>query len=358
MNINKIFLLNFNDTNDFNIKQVAIENDKEVSFSKSIKNISEYGMKNYFDLAESLENPKKYSISLGENDEKTYHIDLLEKIRSSLDEADFLENIELAVDNGKLLYNIAIYVEDDEKYTGIYIYEIKESHLLRDDFYVMKIPFTKQKINLKKKGAGTTNEKLAVVENVAGSVGLPTEGYIVSFFKRKKDDEQYKIYKVKVYDAWKFDDVFGKVETRKKYVRFTLEKFANEENPIKIANDAVQVVFKNEDEETSNVVDTVEAVIMSDMKLVKTFSNFHNNSRRKIKNIEVSRLREVLNLLKDYVLNNAEANFELKNIPTLDEKGNLIVNADSTPIFAALLENKIIQRLLNNDIEIPYYKKD
>lgn len=57
-------------------------------------------------------------------------------------------------------------------------------------------------------------------------------------------------------------------------------------------------------------------------------------------------------------LNNAEANFELKNIPTLDEKGNLIVNADSTPIFAALLENKIIQRLLNNDIEIPYYKKD
>lgn len=106
MNINKIFLLNFNDTNDFNIKQVAIENDKVVSFSKSIKNISEYGMKNYFDLAESLENPKKYSISLGENDEKTYHIDLLEKIRSSLDEADFLENIELAVDNGKLLYNI------------------------------------------------------------------------------------------------------------------------------------------------------------------------------------------------------------------------------------------------------------
>ena len=54
MNINKIFLLNFNDTNDFNIKQVAIENDKVVSFSKSIKNISEYGMKNYFDLAESL----------------------------------------------------------------------------------------------------------------------------------------------------------------------------------------------------------------------------------------------------------------------------------------------------------------
>ena len=40
MNINKIFLLNFNDTNDFNIKQVAIENDKVVSFSKSIKNIS------------------------------------------------------------------------------------------------------------------------------------------------------------------------------------------------------------------------------------------------------------------------------------------------------------------------------
>ncbi|MGO5502540.1 hypothetical protein ACTQV8_07080 [Lactobacillus amylovorus] len=35
----------------------------------------------------------------------------------------------------------------------------------------------------------------------------------------------------------------------------------------------------------------------------------------------------------------------------------LKVSEDSIPTFAALLDNKVIQRLLNNQIEIPYYKR-
>ena len=62
--------------------------------------------------------------------------------------------------------------------------------------------------------------------------------------------------------------------------------------------------------------------------------------------------------LKKFVKNNADAGFEQKNIPVFDAKAKeLKVSEDSIPTFAALLDNKVIQRLLNNQIEIPYYKR-
>ena len=56
-------------------------------------------------------------------------------------------------------------------------------------------------------------------------------------------------------------------------------------------------------------------------------------------------------------MNNADAGFEIKNIPVLNKNKELEVTAESIPTFAALLDNKVIQRLLSNNIEIPYFKR-
>ena len=69
-------------------------------------------------------------------------------------------------------------------------------------------------------------------------------------------------------------------------------------------------------------------------------------------------LLKILDTLKDFVKNNADAGFEQKNIPVFDaDAKELKVSEDSIPTFAALLDNKVIRRLLNNQIEIPYYKR-
>jgi hypothetical protein len=97
-------------------------------------------------------------------------------------------------------------------------------------------------------------------------------------------------------------------------------------------------------------------IIYSDDHLTKTFANYHDNGRRKIKQIGYDELQKVLDILRNYVKDNADARFGSKNIPTLKD-GKLEVTEDSIPTFAALLDNKVIQRLLNNNIEIPYFKR-
>ena len=178
---------------------------------------------------------------------------------------------------------------------------------------------------------------------------MPVSDCLASIYKRK-DSNEGKQYKAKIYQAVIFDKAFKTLETQHKYVDRTLEKFASTSDPIKLLkDDKVTVSFSN--------LDKLKQVIYDDDHLTKTFAAFHDNKNRIIKQIDLQKLKDVLDTLKDHIQNNADAGFELKNIPVLNSSNKLEVTEDSVPTFAALLDNKVIQRLLSNKIEIPYFKR-
>lgn len=291
------------------------------------------------DTIESLSTSNKYYISGNENS-KYYQIDILKELMIGLDKTPELQNMkDLYNDDNKLLYNIIGYlVEEDNGNKNLFLYQLKKTNLVKDKgFWIFK----------KKVGSGKGSD--VKVEQITDGFNLPLDNCLASLYKRK-DVAEGKVYKAKIYQAYLFDKIFETLETQHKYVDRTLKKFSNSESPIKIARNEIEVSFTN--------IKNLETTIYSDSHLIKTFANYHDNNRRKIKQISSKKLEEVLNTLKTFVTNNADAGFEQKNIPVFDPKTKkLEVSEDSIPTFAALLDNKVIQRLLNNQIEIPYYKR-
>lgn len=61
--------------------------------------------------------------------------------------------------------------------------------------------------------------------------------------------------------------------------------------------------------------------------------------------------------LKAYVESDATAKFSIINIPSIDkEKLEIFITEDQVPILAALLENKVIERILDKSIRVPYFE--
>lgn len=209
---------------------------------------------------------------------------------------------------------------------------------MKDDFYIF--PSVRKKV-------GTTKNNKATIEHLTNGISLPMDGCIASFFFWNTENK----YEVNVFDAWIFDEIFSIRDTQDKYAINTLKRFLpDSDNKITLAQEKVEVHFGNEDD----VFENVKSVVLENKKLTKTFADFKNNGNRTIKKINIEELKAVLDTLKNYAsIEGTE--FSTINIPTLDKKGKLTVTVDSIPMLAALLENKVIQKLLDGKITIPYY---
>lgn len=338
MDVTKVLIINSKTKQKYTV-DFSDEQLKELS--KEIKTSSERSMVDYIssDTIESLSTPTKYYIS-GDDNSKYYQIDILKEFMAGLDKTKELQSMnDLYNEDNKLLYNIVGYlVEEDNGNKGLFLYPLKKTNLVKDrGFWIFK----------KKAGSGKGSE--VKVEQITDGFNLPVDDCLASLYKRR-DEAEGKAYKARIYQAYLFDKVFDTLETQHKYVDRTLKKFGSSESQITIANNEIKVSFTN--------IENLETKIYSDTHLTKTFANYHDTNRRKIKQISSKKLKEVLDTLKDFVKNNADAGFEQKNIPVFDaDAKELKVSEDSIPTFAALLDNKVIRRLLNNQIEIPYYKR-
>ena len=335
MNLVKVLVIN-----DQKKYQLYFNNSQLQDLAKIIKEPSEYGMVDYLDndIVESLNTSNKYYIS-GDDKTKNYQLDILKPLLLNIDKPPMLDSASSIYDkDGNLSYTLVGYLfKEDNGNQELFLYQLKKSNLVKDKGFLALF---------KKKSGDLHNNKLTV-EQIEDGFNLPITDCLASIYKRK-DSNEGKQYKVKIYQAYIFDKVFKTSDTQHEYVERNLQKF---ESTVKIAkDDDVSISFKNAN------LSNLKNVIYSDDHLTRTFANYHDNGRRKIKQIGYDELQKVLDILKDYVKNNADARFESKNIPTLKD-GILEVTEDSIPTFAALLDNKVIQRLLNNDIEIPYFKR-
>lgn len=304
-----------------------------------IKKPSEYGMVDYLDnkTIESLNNSSKYYIS-GDDSTKNYQLDILRNLLLSIDKLPMLPSINKAFDkNGNLSYTLIGYLyEEDNGNQELFLYRLRKSNLVKDGgFFVFK------------KKSGPFHSNTVKVEQIDNGFNLPITDCLASIYKRK-DSNEGKQYKVKIYQAYAFDSVFQTSETQHEYVERTIKKFRTTTKITK--DDKVSIIFKKAN------LSNLKNIIYSDDHLTKTFAGYHDSNRRIIKQISIDKLNDVLNTLQNHVKNNADAGFKLKNIPRL-YGDRLEVTEDSVPTFAALLDNKVIQRLLNNKIEIPYFKR-
>lgn len=322
--------------------KLGFNDDQLDKLSKMLVIPSERSMVNYMDedTIEALDTSNKYYIS-GDDNTKAYQLDILKNLLIGIENTPILKSTNDVFDNGGLKYTLVGYLsKEDNGNQELFLYRLKETNLVKDSgFWIFK----------KKNAASKSNS--VKIEQVDAGFNLPVSDCIASIYKRK-DSNEGKQYKAKIYQAVMFDKIFQTVETQHKYVNRTLEKFASTNDPIKLLkDDKVTVSFKR-----SNL-NRLKQVIYSDDHLTKTFATFHDNKNRIIKQIDLQKLKDVLDTLKDHVQNNADAGFELKNIPVLNSSNKLEVTEDSVPTFAALLDNKVIQRLLSNKIEIPYFKR-
>lgn len=342
MEITSVYVIDYK-VNDLLTEYQVSLNDEEISnLSKIVELPSDRSMVNYFDneSIQALSTSKKYYIS-GNEDTESYQLDILKKLLSSAEPASTLKSIDDIFDKeGKLSCNVVAYIsEKDNGDKELFLYELSSVNLVKDKgFWIFK------------KKVGTSNNNAARVEQVENGFNLPTNKCIASLYKRNDVSEGFQ-YKAKVYQAYDFDQVFNTQQTQHEYVNRTLKKFLDPKKPIKLTSNEIKVSF-DEDK-----IDKIKQTIYEDDYLTKTFVNFHDNKKRTIKKIGIDELKSVLDTLKDYVNNNADAGFGLENIPTINDEGSLEITEASIPTFAALLDNKVIERLLNKAIEIPYFKR-
>lgn len=322
--------------------RVCLSDEELQDFSNTVDDPSERSMIDYFDNQniEDLSTSTKYYIC-GTEETQAYQLDILKELMTNLNDASELKSIEDIYDkDGKLLCNLVAYVSKEENGDEqLFLYTLEKTNLIKDKgFWIFK------------KKVGSSGNNAAKVEQVENGFNLPTNKCIASLYKRK-DAKEGKQYKAKIYQAYSFDEVFNTKQTQYEYVDRTLKKFKKAANSIKLTQDEISVYFKKEDFEN------IKNVICEDDYLTKTFVSFHDTTRRTIKKIELNKLKDVINSLRDYVNNNADAGFVLENIPNINNNNDLEITDKSVPTFAALLDNKVIERLLNKKIEIPYFKR-
>lgn len=350
MDISYVCLIMYNGIEDFTVYKLPLGNDALSAIRNSLEEPSTWGMKKYSDVSVSLESPKKYSVV---DSDTMYHTEMLKDLMKKIEDRDLgllqTWNEAFSEDTVNTKKIIAYYnnAEENEVHSSsAYIYALNNKVLVKNKIMLFK----KRKFN-------ATDAEELYIEPVEGRIDLPVDkkNCIVSFHKKiQETGETRETTKVNVYNALGFDELFETFDTQKKYVENTLNKFSDTQSPTRLTTDKVKVQISENDEE-------VRRLIYSNKKLTKTFASFTGSTRNTIQKIKSSKVKDVLEKLNSYVQENADSKFEIINIPKLiedDEEMVLQVDVNSAPIFAALLENKIIQRLLNDEIQIPYYNND
>lgn len=199
------------------------------------------------------------------------------------------------------------------------------------------------------------------IDRIDNGITLPMDNCISCFHI----DADSKNSRVEVYDAFTFDELFATSQTQKKYAMTTISNFQNQkwkiaQNIITVRNstvaqsDGIQVNFSNK--QGNNKHNSMDDAINA-KSVRRPLANYTDNVKRTIKRIDPNDLNRLIEELNKAVEDkNVKVNFNKNNIPKIDLKNKILdVTPDSIPIFSAMLENKVIEKLLSHEIFIPYY---
>lgn len=280
-------------------------------------------MSKFYDLIEESDDEDSWLNSLDELFEKTN---------------DFKPNA--------IIYKLTEIGEETRK-ECIYISSFKKNMLMEDK----TILFRKKK----KKDKDLGVSEISILDRTKIFV-LPEEGFVCSIEKSEKGTG------LKVYKAIELDKLFKIDALIDDYAEKKIRRFiSDEENrKFKLTKEKADVYFKDTsgNDKLNEVIEEVKS--SKNINLKKTYATFSGRSTKTIQKISLERLNGVIQELKLYAKNpQKEHYFTIDEIPRIDTKEKQIyVDEKSIKIFAAMLNNEIIQKLLDGTIEIPYYQDE
>lgn len=341
MESRNVILINTENTTNDDMKMIGVDDDFLDELWQKLSFPSDMRMRELTD-DEIIGNPKKYIVNYREKSEdKTipYQIEFFEKY-FSLErdiEAPLLKKIVDAYDeNDELKYNVIAYVKrEDSKQLEVSIFELKDDTKLKNRIFAFYNTKAKQvKI--------TKNNKIL-------NIPFDKNKCLASFYVRKEDDGTY-TYTVKVFNAIMFDSIFKVKYMQEKYAKNVIAKFNDKYT---LTQDECKVKFIGESDNTEETLKEIEEIAIKNDAIRNFFANYTDNPKRKIKSITIERLKEVLDELCDFAINRADSQFKKDDIPEINESNEIIVSQRTLPIFTALLNNSVIERLLDKNIIIP-----
>lgn len=282
---------------------------------------------------------KKYFIPWTHNKDSYYQIKVLGNFFSLGDRVNIkrIRKISDIIDSKKTI-NMVGYLENEE--------DEQQEKLLVDLYRLPNLKRIKNKLLL----YGNGDKGVKVIEKDS-FLYLPYEqaDSIASFSIKK--DENVTRYRVIVYDAYKFDELFNTTEFQDKYINKTLESFKKGEYTV--STDNVPVNFEG------NKLEAFKNLIVQNESLRKTFANYTNSKKRQIRKVSLDEFDKTLDKIRinphfKKLCRNCDVS-EL--IPKVDKDNRkIIVSEKSLPVFSALLDNAVYEKLLSGEIVIPFYK--
>lgn len=334
---------------DFEFKRINLNDDDLDTLQKAVGTIE---VQRIAELdRESLSTPNRYKIP--NDDEEYYQRNVMNNLMQTLKNDNNISTLQAfseLYDGNKLLYTSIAYLFKSSEGTGdkqskvlehtrLYVYQLKKNGILNNELNIFK----------KNKTDPIDGNDVMSLISIKQGFSLPVENSdSISTFTEKQLSETEKIVTVNVLNATKFDEIFDTLDTQKAYAERVLKKFVNGSSTI--SSDELKVKL------ATNVIEKdILSEIAKDDQLLKAFSSFKGTKRSTIQNTSKKEISDMFDYLRDRIKKDADLLFVNDDIPTIN-KDEIILTERSVKIFTALLENKIIEKLLSHSIVIPYFE--
>ncbi|AZR97310.1 hypothetical protein [Streptococcus suis] len=230
--------------------------------------------------------------------------------------------------------NVALYYCKEDAEQTIYLVPIQSKKLL-----------VKNKFFLLPKLANRLGYNRSIeleFKSIDKGLDLPREGFIGKLSKSRS-----KKYSLEVYDVVKLDFTFSLESHIVSYAKNKLHRFNTPDSTgYKITKDKLNV-------EITDISATID-IVEKNLRLSKALSQYTGHGNRAINRVSKESLQNAIERLLAHV-DDEEIVYTAKDIPTISLDGKLIVSPQQIKIFTALLDNKIVEKILTNDIELPYF---
>lgn len=335
--ITNITLIKVIDSNKIECKDLLIDNISMNKLANSLQKLKDKGLKLYNEQTiENIFKPlTRYKIEYLKNDfNKSFQAIISDKIIDNIqsDHIPFMKNIKF--ENIKEYSAIAYSYLKNNKFE-IEIYKITGSLYAKNKFGICS--------------NNSDGSKRMQIHEMQNMLYMPTKHCICNI----NNCDSNKIV-MKIFKANDFNDIFKANKIKRQLSKNTINRFSQEIDPLKITKSNTTVLFEKDNfgKVKKEIVDN----ILNIECINNSFSRFRGIKSNTINTIDIKRLENLVNVLKKHVNTFKDSKFEMKNIPEVDvEKNTIKINENQIAIFSAMLENKIVEKLLNGKIEVPYY---
>ena len=185
-----------------------------------------------------------------------------------------------------------------------------------------------------KKRAGVNN-------GIKDSIELPMSNFICMISKKNNNT-----YSIKVYDAFKVDKQFQLNAHINEYAKNVLNRFnTSDSNKLLLTADQVEVQI----DDIASIMD----IVTDNDALSKSLSFYSGHGNKTINKISSGKLLDAINSLQNHV-SDEDNKYILEDIPKF-ENNKITVSGNQIKIFVALLNNQIVEKILNNQIDLPFF---